>query len=129
MTNMIFYVLLLALATSFSSGAMRYSGVNRTFMLLQRAIMEYSVITCDEEHYPYYDQDLLKRGIDDYFKNNLPRYVNHYKAGIYYMNDDESFCMNNHCHIVQVSLYAKINYFYAFNKAMVFTISSLEDTK
>ena len=129
MTNMIFYVLLLALATTFSSGAMRYSGVNRTFLLLQRAIMEYSVITVDETSKPYYDQELLTRGVNEYFENNLTRYIKHYKTGIYFMNDDESFCLNNHCQIVKISLQASINTFFDYDKAMVFTISSLEGAK
>ena len=125
MTNIIFYTLLLSISTSFGLGAMKYSTINRTFMLLQRSVFEYAVITIDENNYPYYDEQLVKEGIDNYFENNIKPVVNKYTTGIIFLNDDNSLCVNGKCQRVQVSLKANINYLFNFEKSMTFTITSL----
>ena len=125
MTNIIFYTLLLSISTSFGLGAMKYSTINRTFMLLQRSVFEYAVITIDENNYPYYDEQLIKEGIDNYFENNIKPIVNKYTTGIIFLNDDNSLCVNGKCQRVQVSLKANINYLFNFEKSMIFTITSL----
>ncbi len=125
MTNIIFYTLLLSISTSFGLGAMKYSTINRTFMLLQRSVFEYAVITIDENNYPYYDEQLVKEGIDNYFENNIKPIVNKYTTGIIFLNDDNSLCVNGKCQRVQVSLKANINYLFNFEKSMTFTITSL----
>lgn len=128
MTNIIFYTLLLSISTSFGLGAMKYSTINRTFMLLQRSVFEYAVITIDENNYPYYDEQLIKEGIDNYFENNIkPPIVNKYTTGIIFLNDDNSLCVNGKCQRVQVSLKANINYLFNFEKSMTFTITSLTE--
>ncbi|MDD7316970.1 MAG: hypothetical protein PUG55_06065 [Bacillales bacterium] len=125
MTNIIFYTLLLSISTSFGLGAMKYSTINRTFMLLQRSVFEYAVITIDENNYPYYDEQLIKEGIDNYFENNIKPIVNKYTTGIIFLNDNNSLCVNGKCQRVQVSLKANINYLFNFEKSMTFTITSL----
>ena len=125
MTNIIFYTLLLSISTSFGLGAMKYSTINRTFMLLQRSVFEYAVITIDENNYPYYDEQLIKEGIDNYFENNIKPIVHKYTTGIIFLNDDNSLCVNGKCQRVQVSLKANINYLFNFEKSMTFTITSL----
>lgn len=127
MTNIIFYTLLLSISTSFGLGAMKYSTINRTFMLLQRSVFEYAVITIDENNYPYYDEQLIKEGIDNYFENNIKPIVNKYTTGIIFLNDDNSLCVNDKCQRVQVSLKANINYLFNFEKSMTFTITSLTE--
>ena len=127
MTNIIFYTLLLSISTSFGLGAMKYSTINSTFMLLQRRVFEYAVITIDENNYPYYDEQLIKEGIDNYFENNIKPIVNKYTTGIIFLNDDNSLCVNGKCQRVQVSLKANINYLFNFEKSMTFTITSLTE--
>ena len=127
MTNIIFYTLLLSISTSFGLGAMKYSTINRTFMLLQRSVFEYAVITIDENNYPYYDEQLIKEGIDNYFENNIKPIVHKYTTGIIFLNDDNSLCVNGKCQRVQVSLKANINYLFNFEKSMTFTITSLTE--
>ena len=127
MTNIIFYTLLLSISTSFGLGAMKYSTINRTFMLLQRSVFEYAVITIDENNYPYYDEQLIKEGIDNYFENTIKPIVNKYMTGIIFLNDDNSLCVNGKCQRVQVSLKANINYLFNFEKSMTFTITSLTE--
>ena len=126
MTNMIFYILILGLASSFVSGAMRFSNINRAFILLQKGIMEYAVITCDDNNSPYYDQELLKKCVDDYCKKNIAKHTNKYTTSIYYINNDDSMCINGYCQAVKISLKADINYLFRFERAMTFTISSIE---
>ena len=94
-------------------------------MLLQRSVFEYAVITIDENNYPYYDEQLIKEGIDNYFENNIKPIVNKYTTGIIFLNDDNSLCVNGKCQRVQVSLKANINYLFNFEKSMIFTITSL----
>lgn len=96
-------------------------------MLLQRSVFEYAVITIDENNYPYYDEQLIKEGIDNYFENNIKPIVNKYTTGIIFLNDDNSLCVNGKCQRVQVSLKANINYLFNFEKSMTFTITSLTE--
>ena len=94
-------------------------------MLLQRSVFEYAVITIDENNYPYYDEQLIKEGIDNYFENNIKPIVHKYTTGIIFLNDDNSLCVNGKCQRVQVSLKATINYLKKKKKSMTFTITSL----
>lgn len=96
-------------------------------MLLQRSVFEYAVITIDENNYPYYDEQLIKEGIDNYFENNIKPIVHKYTTGIIFLNDDNSLCVNGKCQRVQVSLKANINYLFNFEKSMTFTITSLTE--
>lgn len=109
----------------FSIGATRYSGVNRTFQLLYRAVLEISVTTVssDDTNKPYFKEDVLEDYVDRYLANNLPRYVHHYEISYYYFyKDDGRICIDHECDAFKISLKADIAGFFSYEKAKTFSI-------
>ena len=126
MGNLIYYALMFVLFLQFAFGAIDYSGVNRTFLNMYRGVVETTLITIDdsgEPTFPYIDEVTLKRNVDEYFKENLTRYVTHYTTGIYYFDlEDELMCTTHHCSGVKITLKADINYFFHYENAKSFYV-------
>ncbi len=126
MIENIFYVLIMTLFFSFSVGVIEFSYVNRTFELLLRAPIELAIITIDEngETNPYFDEDKVVENLDNYFKNNLPRFVHDYTYEYYFSYKDKGgYCLDHKCDAFKVSLKAKISGMFTFNKAKAYFIS------
>ena len=125
MLNNIFYILIMSLFLSFSIGAMEYSSVNRTFLLMNRGVIESAIntIRADEDFKPYFNEDKLENNIKNYLNDNLPRYVTGYTLSYYYFyNEDGLICTNHNCNAIKVSLKADLNYFFKYEKAISFFI-------
>lgn len=125
MLNNIFYILLTSLFLSFSVGAMEYSSVNRTFLLLHRGVIESAINTIDESGEPnvYINETKLESGVRDYLDKNLPKYVTNYTLSYYYFyQSDGLICLSHHCDSIKISLKADINYFFHYEKAISFYI-------
>lgn len=125
MLNNIFYILLMSLFLTFSIGAMEYSSVNRTFMLMHRGVIESAINTIGDENEfePYFNEDKLENNIKTYLNDNLPNYVTHYTLSYYYFyKDDGLICVSHNCNAIKVSLKATINYFFHYEKAISFFI-------
>lgn len=126
MSNCIFYSLVFALFITFTSGAIDFSRVNRTFMSIYRGIFEASTISVDqngEPIKPYFDEETLTLYLHQYLSKNLGNYCTDYKIKLYFFNrDDDSICINNMCRDVEVTLNAKINYLFEYNKTQRFSV-------
>lgn len=129
MENILFFSLLFAMFINFSVGAINYSGVNRTFILMYRGMFEASIAYVDEDGEPtdaYFVKDSLETYVASYLQENLPRYVTHYKAAIYYFDrDDQIICTSSYCQAVKISLDCEINYFFHYTKAKNFYINNI----
>lgn len=128
MENLIFFTLIASLFINFTFGAMKLSGVNRTFLSMYKGILESSVAYVDKDGYPikpYFLQDTLEDYVTNYLDKNLTRYVTHYEASIYYFNkEDETICTSEYCQAVKISLKCDINYFFHYSKARNFYINT-----
>lgn len=126
MTNCIFYSLIFALFLSFTDGAINYSKINRTFMSIYRGIFEASTISVDElgeSIKPYFDEDTLKVYLQEYLAKNLKPYCTDYTVKLYFFNrDDGTICFDDMCRDVNVTLNAKINYLFEYNKTQTFSV-------
>lgn len=113
---------------NFTMGAIDFSGVNRTFALMYKGVIEKSVATIDEngiECAPYYVKSVLKQNVTDYFDTNLPKYVTHYQASIYYFSKNNgTICTSKYCSAVRITLKADINYLFKYEKARDFYIAN-----
>ena len=125
MTNCIFYTLFFALFMNISIGSLKYSQVHRTFMSVYKGMFEACAVTVDSNGnpiLPYYNMDKMSDYINNYFKANLSKYVKDYKVTYLYLGNEELlFCLEN-CRKIRISLDAKINTFFHYEKSEVFTI-------
>lgn len=121
MLNCMFFALILVLFTNFSFGAISFSGIDRSFQLMYKGVIEASVLRVDEHGKPcrpYISKKLLEENAEYYFANNISRYVTHYKTSYFYFNlEDESYCSSSYCYGVKISLAAEINNLFSYNKA------------
>ncbi len=126
MINTVFYLIIATLFLNFSIGSIEYFGVNRTFMLMYKGVLENSLVSIGsdgEQIEPYFDQNKLVELSEQYFQNNLPRYVNHYTTSyLFYNYDENSYCVGKYCYSVKISLKAEINMIFHYEKARVFNI-------
>lgn len=131
MTNCIFYSIIFTLFLNFTIGAVTYSEVNRTFMSIYKGVFEASVMTIDEngyEIYPYYNEEILENYLVNYLKPNLEKYVTNYQIKIYYFDHKtDELCLNHFCKDINVTLKAKINYLFNYERSQNFSIYSKDE--
>ena len=127
MTNCIFYLVMFAYFVNFAFGSINYFGVNRSFTLLYKGVIENACQSVDESGNPikpYFDKDELIYRAEEYFASTLPRYVTSYDTNYYFFNlEDKSYCTGTYCRGVKISLRAKINIFYTYEKAREFYVT------
>lgn len=124
MTNCIFYTLFFALFLNMSIGSLKYSQVHRTFMSIYRGMFEACSATVGYDgnpSFPYYDANKMNSYLDEYFTQNLARYVKEYSYTYDFLNENASICVN-YCGKVQIHLTANINSFYKYDKTQIFSI-------
>lgn len=127
MENLVFFTILFSLFLNFSMGAISFSGVNRTFQIMYRGLVEASIAFVDENGEPieaYFKKNVLEQYVTNYLEDNLTRYVTHYKAAIYYFDkENQVVCTSSYCRSVKISLDCEINYFFHYSKARNFYIN------
>ena len=128
MEHLIFFSLFFTLFLNFTFGAMRFSGVNRTFLSMYKGVLESSIAYVDEDGNaisPYFIKDTLVDYVDHYLEDNLTHYVTHYEASVYFFNEeDDTICTSEYCQAVKISLECEINYLFHYSKARNFYINS-----
>ena len=125
MTNCIFYALIFVLFLNFTSGTIKFSEVNRTFMSMYRGIFEASSISIDKNGsptIPYFDQNLLMNYIAKYLDDNLPKYVTNYEYDCKFIDRNTLEICSEMCRDVTVTLKAEINDFYTYDKTQTFSV-------
>ncbi len=131
MINLFTFAIITTFAINFFLGSISLQGVNRTLMMLPRALFESSVITFDEEmgdnFYPYFEERYIYEVVEEYFRENLLQYVTSYRYGIlFYQDDDLSICREK-CRTVKISLECKIMGIYDYHNAMTYSLLNQEE--
>ena len=130
MTNCIFYAMFFALFLNVSLGSLRASQINRVFMSIYKGMLEASVLTIDdggEPVEPYYNKTRLEQYVHDYLDKNISRYTTDYTITTkYYVKDSDKVC-TSFCRKVKVSLKAKINLLFDYEKSQTFTIRDKDE--
>lgn len=131
MINLFTFAIITTFAINFFLGSISLQGVNRTLMMLPRALFESSVITFDEEmgdnFYPYFEERYIYEVVEEYFRENLLQYVPSYRYGIlFYQDDDLSICREK-CRTVKISLECKIMGIYDYHNAMTYSLLNQEE--
>jgi len=126
MINCLFFALCFSLFITFSFGGMTYSTIHRSFLNMQKSILEVSVVTIGDDGNdtdPYFNEPVLEKYVVDYLKENVEKYSPNYKASIVYFDaDTKQINTNHHADGVRLSLSANINFFYSYQHAREFTI-------
>lgn len=126
MGNLVFYAMFFVIFLQFTFGAIKYSGVNRTFLSMYRGVFEVSLITVGEDGepiYPYFGEEILKNNINTYLENNLAKYSIYYTTDIVFLDyKTDGLCLDEYCSKVKVNLSADINYFFKYSNSLVFTV-------
>ena len=80
-----FYILLSGFLFSY-----RLSGINRTFLLLPKGIIENAIVIIYEQNYkkPFFNQEYLEKETEKYFSVNLEKYVSSFALSFYYFDKD-----------------------------------------
>ena len=89
-------------------------------------MFEASTITVDksgEPVTPYYNEELVSYYLQNYFKENLKKYVSDYKVKVYFFNrDTDELCFTHDCRDMNITLTAKINLFFTYEKSQDFSV-------
>ena len=129
MENLIFFSLIFSLFINFAMGAIDFSGVNRTFILMYRGLIGCSVSMVNKDGEPvepYFDKEILEAYVTSYLEENLTRYVTHYQAAIYYFDKvDQIVCTGEFCQAVRISLDCEINHLFHYTKAKNYYINEV----
>lgn len=119
-----------ALFLNLSFTSLRFSQINRCFMSIYKGLLEASLITINsrgEPTFPYFDKTRINNYIVNYLDNNLSKYSTDYEIKTKYLNRDSStICLSN-CKEVKISIKAKINYLFTYEKAQSFVVRSAEE--
>lgn len=94
-------------------------------MSIYKGMFEACTITINdngEPVTPYYNMEKMQNYIDNYFKTNLSKYTKDYKVMTFYFGGTSTFVCTSQCKSIQISLKAKINLFYDYNKTVIYTI-------
>ena len=128
MSNCIFYTLFFILFLNVSFGSLKYSQVHRTYMAAYRGMYEACAVTVNtngEPIVPYFNGTKMKSYLDNYFKENLSKYVKDYTVTTrYYSSSSSMILCRKNCRNVRVQLTAKINSFYTYTNSQIFTIAN-----
>lgn len=123
--NCIFYTLFFTLFLNISIGSLKYSQIHRTFMSIYKGMFEACTVTINdngEPIKPYFNMNKMANYIDEYFKVNLSKYCKDYKVSYFYIGGTNTFICSSECRMIEIDLKAKINLFFDYKKAEIFTI-------
>jgi len=129
MENILFFSIIFSLFINFTCGAINFSGVNRTFLLLYKGVIESSIAFINEDgspnENPYFYKETLERNVDEYLFDNLTRYVTSYTVSFNFFHRDNGLtCTSKECQAVKITLDCKINYLFSYTKARNYYINS-----
>jgi len=129
MINIWLSLIALFMCLSGFSLAYQISGINRTFLLLPKGIIEMSVVViADEEGYaPYYDEKYLEEKTIDYFTINLEKYVEEFQMAFSYFQHhlDSSSHLGKNDGVV-IGLKAYMIFGFEYQNALSFVINAHE---
>ncbi|MCQ2815298.1 MAG: hypothetical protein MJ227_03310 [Bacilli bacterium] len=102
------------------------TSVNRVFMNIPVEYIETSVpIIKDPEHLSF-SKEKLEHNIYHYFDVCLSKYVKSFSVTYYYYNaSDKSYCIEDECSSVKITLDATVAFNINYNKSVNFQISEV----
>lgn len=124
--TIIFFVfsLITFLFTSFTT-TFRLQSINRTIMYMPVQIFEtaINIVNIDETKGLYFDKQRLVANLENYFEENLPKYMKDYSYTLYYYNQkDQSICTKSKCDAVEVTVTGHYAYNFKYTRSVAYEI-------
>lgn len=111
------------------SFSIRMSGINRTFLLLPRGILEVAVMIIDREENdkPYYDQQYLQQAVKQYLILNLKPYTDTFEVAFsYFDKDGEDIVFSGKYDGVIIGLKVELMLGFHYQNSLAFVIGQYE---
>lgn len=123
MINIFLSILFATFSFQFFYIGVRTSAVNKSLVMLPKAIFEASTYVLATNEAPYFIKEKLENNIDIYFKTSLKKYVDDYRLYFFYYDIyDHQICMDEHCQGLEVTLRARISSFYSYKRTIFYEI-------
>lgn len=123
-----FLVVVMALLSfQFFTVTTKINVLNRVVVNTPISLFEASIplVSDEEEISLYFDKPLLEANLSDYYQHNLHRYVKRYTLSYYYYNqEDQSYCVDDLCNAVEVSITANVVFSFSYSRIMFYEIRS-----
>lgn len=124
------YSILFTIAATFMTGSLKYSAVNRSFMLLHRGPLEAAITDRDWQGYylkqgPRFDSFKAHGIVISYLEDNILKYTTECYVTFDDYDDAELTKESEGVRpiAIRVSIKAKINYLYTYENSRVFIIT------
>lgn len=118
-----FSATLIACSYSFFSVVTRLQCVNRIIANTPIDIFEKSIPLIDDETDLHFDKDKLYYSLNEYYSNNLRKYINSYHLELYYYNQiDQSICTDDNCNAVEVDVSGTSVFSFRFHRTLTYEI-------
>lgn len=130
MTNCLFYSIFFALFLNISFGSLRFSQINRTFLSIYKGMLEACVITVDtkgEPIKPIYNKQKVEDYVLTYLEENIKKYSKNFDLKTTYYDENFKNKTNVEIRGISITLNAKINSFYTYEKEQRFSIWSKDN--
>lgn len=117
-------ILLLILCMSMFTVTSSLNAINRIVLFTPKTIFESSIelVQDNDAFIPFYNKETLKKQLTSYYNNNLLKYCSDYEMKIYYFNDDDSYCVEEKCPNVEVTVISRLVFNYEYSKTIQYQI-------
>lgn len=128
MLNLVYVATSLAFAFAMFHQTMCYNSVNRAYLGMYKGLFESCVIAYDTSgNYlaqPFFDRDLVKASLQDYYALNLEPYVMEYNVRTVFCDYYGNSAKRVKPTVVKVYLTAKISEWQQYSRNALFTIKA-----
>jgi|GEM_PF-927823 hypothetical protein len=107
----------------------KLTAMNRIVISTPIALLEASIPLVGDEDIisPYFDRQILENTLDSYYKNELAQYYRDISIDYYYYHqEDKSFCMEEKCDAVEVTISTRIIFNFRYSRVMFYQIKDMQ---
>lgn len=93
-------------------------------MSIYKGMLEASVLTIDENGepvVPYYGKEAVESYLKEYLGKNISNYAKDYTINANFHDENGEYC-TDYCREVAITLHAKINFLYKYEKTQTFLV-------
>lgn len=99
------------------------NGINRAVVSVPMSFLEVTVPVDDIRDHPYFDRNTVINNLTSYYDKTILKYTSNYDAEFYFYNsEDFSYCINEKCSAVEVTITANLMYEFHYKRVMFYEI-------
>ena len=123
----IMFIALLLMVLSFGAFTLSYqiNGMNRLFIYTPLSIVEKCVIVQGDNSLNFYTLK-MKVELEKYYDSKIPAYTDDYVINYYFYRPlNHSYCRDNYCKALEVSVEATLNFNYKYTRTIYFEVAKM----